>query len=234
MGLLNWRSRSPYRIDQVVVPEDTFAEGTSRYMQMTYVQMFVNHALDTAMWARHELPREALIAAHVADYLGEVNNGGHAQFVANTGWDVDMRADIREGLSMLRLDEAARIFADLEAFAVAEPERFRCIGGMGSAALANLMRPGSEPQTIDPYFHELDDRFFGTPSESIADAIGSWLETRPPWLRVVPDAEYNGPIPGWKTPDHPLRDARWRARWRRSGFDLGAFLARLREYLHGG
>jgi hypothetical protein len=164
------------------------------------------------MYTRDELPREALLATHVYGYMGEVNNGGHAQFVANTGWDPDMRGDIREALATLGLGEAARIFADLEAFAKNEPARFRCIGSMGSAALANLFRPGSEPETIDPYFHDLDNRFYRTVGDSIVVANSAWLETRP-WLRTIPDEEY-ARIHGWKMPDHPQRDAR-RAAWRR-------------------
>ena len=76
-----------------------------------YISMFVNHALHTAMYRREELPREALIAATLGDYLGEVDNGGHAQFVGNICWCAEHRADIREGLAILGLDAAARVFA---------------------------------------------------------------------------------------------------------------------------
>ena len=229
MGLFNWRNRSIHRIDAVVVPERVLGDGDPDSLPL-YVSMFVRHALDNAMYTRDELPREALLATHVYDYVGEVNNGGHAQFVANTGWDPDMRNDIREALATLGLDVAARIFADLEAFAENEPARFRCIGGMGSAALANLFRPGSEPETIDPYFHELDLRFYETVGDAIVVADSAWLKTRP-WLRTIPDEEYHR-IHGWKMPDHPQRDARREAWRRRSKFDLNVFLARLREYLH--
>jgi hypothetical protein len=228
VGLLNWRNRSQYRVEEVPVPAHAVADGATPYDLPMYVSMFVSHALRSAMYRHDELPREALLASHVFDYMGEVNNGGHAQFVGNTGWDPDFRADVREGLAVLGLDEAARIFADLEAFAKAEPQRFRHIGGMGSAALANLFRPGSEPETIDPYFHELDDRFYKGVGESIPAVVSAWLRTRP-WLRVLPDAEYTR-IRGWKIPDHPLRDVRFEAWRRRSKVD--AFLARIREYLH--
>lgn len=232
MALLNWRNRSIRRIDAVVVPALAVADGGSPHELPGYVAMFVRHALDDAMYTRDELPREALLATHVYGYMGEVNNGGHAQFVGNTGWDPDMRDDIREALATLGLDEAARIFADLEAFATNEPARFRCIGGMGSAALANLFRPGSEPETIDPYFHDLDDRFYQTVGDSIVLATSAWLRTRP-WLHTIADEEY-ARIHGWKMPDHPQRDARREAWRRRSKFDLNVFLARLREYLNPG
>lgn len=50
------------------------------------------------------------------------------------------------------------------------------------------------------------------------------------WLRTIPDEEY-ARIHGWKTPAPPARRPReaWR---RRSKFELNAFRAHLREYLH--
>lgn len=229
MVLLGWRRRSPYRIDEVVVPAEAM-EGAHPEILPMYVSMYVLHALDDAMYDRDELPREALLAARLNQYVGEVNNGGHAQFVANLGWSAELRDDLKEGLATLGLDEAARIFNDLEAFSKAEPNRFRCIGGMGSAALANLFRPGSEPTTIDPYFHELDTRFYDGVGTSIGDANTAWIKTRP-WLRVIPTAEYSR-IQGWKTPDHPLRDAKGMRRRRLSqGMSL---IARIRQHLRGG
>lgn len=229
MGLLNWRSRSPYRIESVLVPASSVDDDGYPEELPMYVAMFIDHALRSTMYARHELPHEAIVAAHVQLYVAEVGNGGHAQFVANTGWNTSIRGDVREGLDIFGPEEAVRIFADLEAFAKNEPQRFRCIGGMGSAALANLYKPGSEPETIDPYFHELDHRFSRV-AGAIDDANMAWIRTRP-WLRVLPDEEYER-IPGWKSPDHPLMERRRKEFYRRAGFDLNTFLARIREMFH--
>jgi hypothetical protein len=96
--------------------------------------------------------------------------------------------------------------------------------------LGGARRGGSEPETINPYFHDLDSRFYRTVGDSIVVATSAWLELHP-WLRTIPDEEY-ARIHGWKMPDHPQRNARREAWMRRSKFDLNVFLARVREYLH--
>jgi hypothetical protein len=152
------------------------------------------------MYLREELPREALIASTLGDYLGEVDNGGHAQFVGNICWCEEHRSDIREGLAILGLDEAARIFADLETFAARSPRRFR--------------RNHGEAHEQDPYFHELDLRLYGPVEKTIDDALPAWIKTRP-WLRTMPDEDYRR-LPGWETPNHTLRETRLEERRRGS------------------
>ncbi|HYK02157.1 MAG TPA: hypothetical protein VE974_10400 [Thermoanaerobaculia bacterium] len=123
MSLVNWRRRQD-RIEEVFVPESALAEGDHpRHLPM-YISYCVSHALQSGLYLRDELPREALIASTLGDYLGEVDNGGHAQFVGNICWCEEHRSDIREGLAILGLDEAARIFSDLETFAKRTPKRF--------------------------------------------------------------------------------------------------------------
>jgi hypothetical protein len=215
MGLLNGRRRS-LLIDEVVVPASTVYPESDPHNLPLHVSMFVNHALSfSAEYVCDELPREALLAAHVALYVGEVNNGGHAQFVGNIDWDAEIRAHIREGLATLGLDEAGRIFADLEAFAVAEPRGFERISGGA--------------YEIETFFFALDDRFNGPVADSIVAANTAWIKTRS-WLRTIPDADYYR-IRGWETPPHPLREARIEARRRRHRPAWLRFYARLRDRL---
>ena len=177
------------RVEEVVVPEEALSEERDPRELPMYVSMFVRHALQTAMYLREELPREAVIAATLGKYLAEVDDGGHAQFVANVGWYAEYRADIREGLAILGLNDAARIFADLEIFAELEPERFAT--------------NGEAAHEIDPYFHELDRRFYGPVRDAIDAALPAWIRTRP-WLRTMPEAEYVRR----QLPNHRLREER--------------------------
>ena len=216
MALLEWRKRSPYKIDAVIVPASAVDEDADDSDLPMYVASFVSNALGSARYIREELPREALIAAHLNKYVGEVNNGGHSQFVGNTGWDEDIRADVREGLATLGLDEAAGIFADLEAFAEVEPERFAHHDG--------------EAHEQDPFFNELDDRFYRPRlNDAIQEASAAWIRTWP-WLRAIPDEEYRRGT--WKTPDHPLKQARMEAMRRKNKPALIAALLQLRDLLH--
>lgn len=189
--LVNWRRRRD-RIDEVFVPESALAEEEHpRHLPM-FISYCVHHALTTAMYRRDELPREALIASTLGEYLSEVDNGGHAQFVGNICWCEEHRADIREGLAILGLDEAARIFSDLETFAKRQPRRFA--------------RNHGEAHEQDPYFHELDLRLYGPVEKSVDTALPAWIKTRS-WLRSMPDEEYFR-TRWWETPHHMLREER--------------------------
>lgn len=210
-SLVNWRRRLD-RIDEVVVPESALAEGDHpRHLPM-YISYLVNHAVVSGMYFREELPREALIASTLGDYMGEVDNGGHAQFVNNICWCEGHRSDVREGLAILGLHEAARIFADLETFAERKPKRFA--------------RNHGEAHEQDPYFDELDRRFYGPVEESIDAVLPAWIKTRP-WLRTMPDEEYFR-TRAWETPNHTLREARLEERRRGNEKELRRGLLFLR------
>ena len=214
MSLVNWRRRQD-RIDEVFVPESALAEGVDPRELPSFISFCVKHALDTAMYRREELPREALIASTLGDYLNEVDNGGHAQFIGNICWCEEHRSDIREGLAILGVEEAARVFADLEAFAKRTPKRF-----------ASYRRPWKER---DPYFDELDRRLWGPVEESIDAALPAWIKTQP-WLRTLPNEEYSR-IPGWQTPHHTLREERLEERRRAREPELRRGLLALRAGL---
>ena len=206
MGLFKWLTRA-VRIDQVPVPENTVT-GTEPYLPL-YVSMFVHHVLGTAMYLPAEVPREVLLAAYVNNYVGDVNNGGHYQFAGNFEWDEEVRELVREGLATLGLEEAMRIFAELEAYARPEPDPF----------------PGGP---MDPFLNELDTRFYNGVGKAIEAANTAWIKTRP-WLRPVPQEEY---FQTMRIPDHPLREARLEQRRRQNEPALRAALLRLRESLN--
>jgi hypothetical protein len=212
MSLVNWKRRQD-RIDEVFVPESALDDEDHPRQLPMYISYCVHHALGSGMYLRDELPREALIASTLGDYLGEVDNGGHAQFVNNICWCEGHRADVREGLAILELDEAARIFSDLETFAARKPRRF-----------ARSYGPAQ-----DRYFDELDRRFYGPVEDSIDVALPAWIKTRP-WLRTMPDEDYSR-IQGWQTPNHTLREARLEERRRANEPGLRRGLLALRAGL---
>jgi hypothetical protein len=215
MSLINWRRRLD-RIDEVFVPESALADGTHPRDLPMYISYLVRHALGQGMYLRDELPREALIASALLEYLSEVDNEGHAQFVGNKGWAEEHRGDIRDGLAILGLDEAARIFADLEAFAVRAPK--------------HLAHNGANTHEHDPYFKELDRRLCGPVAKSIDVAFRAWLKARP-WLRTMPDEDYFR-IPGWEPPNHTLREARLEERRQSIANVAGRKLLYLRATIH--
>ncbi len=178
-------------IETIIVPTSSLASLYPDELPAA-VSRFVDCALTQAEYIPAELPGQALIAHDLFLYHGEVQNGGHAQFVGNVGHDQDAWSLITVGLSLLRLPEAKSIFADLQAFATAYPERIaRCFG---------------EFDEIDPYFFELDDRFSAQSSKQVITALADWLKTRP-WISTVSDDAYRASV-AQLVPPHPLSEAR--------------------------
>lgn len=152
---------------------------------------FVRQAL-SGEYLPVELPYEAMVAHNVFAYTGEVENGGHAQFIGNCGHDRDMLAMVSEGLARFAPPAAFSIFTDLTRFAENAPDRLaRCHG---------------RAEDLDPFFAELNDRYFAEKFPDISGALGDWLRTRS-WISVIPDNAYQAMI-GRLVPIHPLQDKR--------------------------
>lgn len=174
------RPAPPAPVTEIIVPQGA-VDAEEAYALPCAVVDYVNHLMHAACYQRDELPIEALWSYHVDYYLAQVNNGGHGQFVANSGWLEATRADIAAGLSAMGQAEAAAIFAELERFAIEQPERFAETaegGGFGEA---------------DPVVAALDERFFAGPSRTIAAANGAWLR-RLPHLHAVADRDHRAAL----------------------------------------
>lgn len=208
-------SSSHFQVDTVVVPESSFA-GLNDDELPTAVTSFVDYALRTGEYTPAELPREALIAHHVNLYHGEVQNGGHAQFVSNFGYHEDTWSLIRTGLNLLEQFEAETIFADLQSFAATQPDRLaRCYG---------------QYDDIDPHFFSLDDRFNALPPDCVLAALTAWLKTRP-WILPIADAAYRTLVDKL-VPPHPLCDERRAVRRPAVIAQIAGLLALIKRTVH--
>ena len=72
---------------------------------------FVN-ALFEELLEPEEVSHDALLSYYVDYYLAEVNNGGFAQFVYNTGWKPRVVALVKEGLSAIGAVKHAELFLE--------------------------------------------------------------------------------------------------------------------------
>lgn len=140
---------------------------------------FVNFATGEAHYRREELPQSALQTYHVDYYIAQVNNGGHGQFLHNSGWPAQAITDIAAGLDAIGHPEAAAIFADLVKFSSSEPARFATAGEKGGFG------------EKDPFVASLDDRFFGEggPSRTLHASMTTWLKSLPE-IEAVPHEDY--------------------------------------------
>lgn len=136
------------------------------------VHLFVCRMIQMGHYPRRSLPREATMSAAVSHYMSEWENGGHDGFIGNSCWDSELLNSIRSGLAALELNALAAVFADLEEFARAEPQRFEA------------------SDWTDPTLQALDDRVHALPLDEMWERHAAWLRGLP-ILRVVPNEDYH-------------------------------------------
>ena len=76
------------RLTTVIVPRkwvDAAAEPDGAYHMSAAIVDYVNDVQQAGVFARHEMPAKAMQAYHADYYLAQVNNGGHSQFIGNSG-----------------------------------------------------------------------------------------------------------------------------------------------------
>jgi hypothetical protein len=142
------------------------------------VSEFVDRMLTDGRYPRSGIPRDAVLAAAVYDFISTFEHDGLHTFIDGTGWDEVLNADIREGLKRLGFDGFSALFADLEAFmARVDPEFFETSGWWK-----------------DPALEALDARFSPFhPVKWYYDQLAAWIVGWP-YLRSVPAAEYQDTI----------------------------------------
>lgn len=142
------------------------------------VREFVDRMLTSGRYPRSGIPRDAVLAAAVYDFISTFEHDGLHTFIDSTGWDEVLNADIREGLRRLGFDGFSAIFADLEAFmARIDPQSFE-----------------DGDWWEDPVLEALDARFSPFhPIQWYYDQLAAWIVGWP-CLRSVPAAEYQATI----------------------------------------
>ncbi len=139
---------SPLPTLPVILLEQETLESDDIYLLPESLVEFVNFAVHTAQYRRDELPKEAFECFHVDYYIAQVNNGGHSQYVGNSGWHDYQIADIRAGLAAIGDEEAIELYEDLCAYADSNPKEFQ--DGMVSGGFGD----------IPDFFQKADDAFF--------------------------------------------------------------------------
>lgn len=120
-----WSAPRPRRhpVREIVVSDAYVTLADPQYL-IAELESFVVALLQTGQFARADIPREALLAVAVCIYLGEVQNGGHAQVIENTQADATLFQDVREGLSLLGLDAVRDTWSKFEAYQKRDSAKF--------------------------------------------------------------------------------------------------------------
>ena len=139
---------------------------------------YVNAMQEHGHFQRDEISQNAMRSYHTDYYLAQVANGGHGQFVGNSGWVPVIIQDIRDGLAAMQLDGYSAIFSELCSLIDSDAQRAKAIadgGGFGE---------------IDPAIQALDSRFYEPDCyKVITPANARWLRTLPE-LEIVEDEAY--------------------------------------------
>ncbi len=172
-------ARANVPLNEVVVRTDVLDEReTDRRYLAESVWEFVERMLSAGRYPLGAVPRDAVLAAAVYDFISIFEHDDLATFIDATGWNEVLNADIREGLRRLGFDGFSAIFAELEEFmANSDPERFQ-----------------SGDWWNDPVLKALDARFSPFhPIEWYCDRLAAWIAGWPN-LRSVPSAEYQAAL----------------------------------------
>ncbi|TAU37641.1 DUF4375 domain-containing protein [Rhizobium leguminosarum] len=119
-------------------------------------------------------------------YVGEVNNGGHNQYINNLDNDEEGFQSALSGLSLLGAVEYAAVLADMIDWARANP-----------SAVEEMLSTSNYVK--QPALVHLNDRFFGIDMPaSVHQLASNWIKAHPR-LKIVSEADFmairNGTMP---------------------------------------
>jgi hypothetical protein len=172
------------RLTTVVVPRKALeaARDAAKAEYLTgAVVDYVNEIQRVGVYSGRELPAVAMQAYHADYYLAQVDNGGHSQFIGNTGVEMlpTTSGDALAGLKAMGASAQHQILQEMIAWVEAHP---------GEAALQN----GFENRAAE--LNALDDRFYEAERlQPMTPLAARWIANWPE-LRAVAQEQYASEI----------------------------------------
>jgi hypothetical protein len=171
------------QLTTVIVPRqwaDAAREPEGAYHLTAAVVDYVNDVQQAGVFVRREMPPKALQAYNADYYLAEVNNGGHSQFIHNSGELLPtIVGDALAGLEAMGARAQHQILTEMAAWVEANVAEAFAQDGFGTRA-----KP----------LEELDSRFYAAEGEApIAPLAARWISSWPE-LRIVEDDQYAAEI----------------------------------------
>ncbi|HTO78940.1 MAG TPA: hypothetical protein VMJ31_04100, partial [Methylocystis sp.] len=160
---------------------------------------FVDWAQQKAYLLVGEFPIESLMVGSTDYYLGEILNGGHGQFIWNSGWNELTNILVDAGLTAFGRDGYLEIYREMVETVKAD-----------SLLLSNIVERKIEFGAACEHFSKLDDRFYALGCEWASGTNGeyqsydhlrflmaNWLRALP-IVRPVPDEQREALLEDWK------------------------------------
>jgi hypothetical protein len=165
--------------ETVIVPRSAVAaaaaDPSEGYKLVGAVVNFVNAMIEEGLYTRFEIHPKAVQAFHADYYLAQVNNGGHSQFIHNSGNNLDFAvADARTALAAIDAPIQAAILDEFAGWLAQN---------RGTPA------EGIAPEAAD-LLHALDTRFYAAEKTApMTQPAARWIAAWPE-LRAIDDADY--------------------------------------------
>lgn len=170
-------------IATVVLPESILKESAyPAHAVVSAVNTFKTTLIETGRFRREELPLRAIQAANADYYVGQIENGGHSQFIGNSGDQVETNASgALAAFQAAGADKEAQILVELLAWLSSNK-------GTASSQTGFNDDVPSELKALDERFFKLG----GSGSKEANDGyprLAAWILQ---WgnLEIVPDAEW--------------------------------------------
>jgi hypothetical protein len=163
--------------DVIVLSEECLSSADTRAPIERNID-FVN-ALFGELLRPEEISHEALLSYYVDYYLAQVNNGGFAQFVYNTGWKPNVVGFVKDGLIAIGASNHAALF-----------EKGERLVSMQHSNLERFLRSDFSGTNSDrDQFNSVNEPFYKIEKNESLEALNAaWLKSRPN-LCVVPEAD---------------------------------------------
>ncbi|MEA3039219.1 MAG: hypothetical protein QOE79_1732 [Sphingomonadales bacterium] len=177
--LPGWKKRSAWEPQGLLAPDIliTKVEARSQDSQTLpdAVLRFCRWCTGEAGLVREEVQPDAWRIYHSGFYIGDVSNGGHGQFAANSAMAPELLDDVEAGLNKLGLAELLAIF-----------RRFR--GLLDSdAGLKRVVMEGGGFGDIPTAIGAIDEAFFRSPERKLyAERATRWLKGAPTVAILTP------------------------------------------------
>ncbi|WGD50553.1 DUF4375 domain-containing protein [Bradyrhizobium sp. CB1650] len=172
------------RLATVVVPRSALeaARDTEKADYLTCAVVdYVNEIQRVGVYTGRELPAVAMQAYHADYYLAQVNNGGHSQFIGNTGIAMlpTTSGDALAGLKAMGASAQHQILREMMAWVEEHPGEAALQSGFGKRAAA---------------LNALDRRFYEAERQQpITELAARWIASWPE-LHAVAQEQYASEI----------------------------------------
>lgn len=167
--------KSAGKMETVTLPRSA-VDSADPYARVQAVVDFINALIEKGHYRTDELPAKAMQAYRADQYLAQVNNGGHSQFIHNTGATDEILTHAGDGLAAMGAAAQAGTLRDMADWVAKNPD----------AAADQTGFTGGRADYLDT----LDTRFFAAEKQAPLTPLNSAWIAGWPELRVVDDAQY--------------------------------------------